>query len=109
MGKKEHAVVELYSTCFLLALVVIFFTAISSVFLSTPQSSSGSIVNIAARMVDNNVILEHQGGDEISLNANIGLFFNNNQVQIRAYDYVDNETREDGLWGFSEQVVYHIY
>ena len=109
MGKKDHAVVELYSTCFLLTITVIFFTAISSVFLSTPQSSSGLIVEIAAKMIDNNLILEHQGGESIGLNATIDLFFNNTQVQIRAYDYVNNETKKDGMWGFGEHVVYPIY
>ncbi len=109
MRKKDQAVVELISTYLLLALTVIFFTAISYFLLSAPQAQPGAIVTIEAKIVNNNLILEHRGGEAIGLNAAIRLIFKNKQVQIRAYDYIDNESQADGMWGFGEQVIYPIY
>ncbi len=108
-GKYDDAIVELYSTLLLLALTVIFFGAISYFSLNSLQSSPGPLVTISGTMLDNNIVLEHRGGEPISLTAIIGLNFNTHTAQFCAYDFADDQVRQDGKWGFGEKIVYPIY
>jgi len=106
---QNHALIELSATLLLLGLTVIVFVFITYMLFSAPQASPGPVTTITGRLVDNNLVLEHMGGEPISLNATIGILFGSIQLQIQAYDYVDSETKKDGLWGFGEQVVYPMY
>ncbi|HER45592.1 MAG TPA: DUF11 domain-containing protein, partial [Thermoplasmatales archaeon] len=106
---QNHALIELSATLLLLGLTVIVFVFITYMLFSAPQGSPGPVTTITGRLVDNNLVLEHMGGEPISLNATIGILFGSIHLQIQAYDYADSETKKDGLWGFGEQVVYPMY
>lgn len=107
--QQKHAIVELTATLLLLGLTVIAFVSITYFFLSTPQTSPGPITTITGKLVYNNLVLDHMGGEPISLAATIGLTFGSANVQFQAYDYVNAQAKEDGLWGFGEQVIYPMY
>jgi len=108
-NQQNHALIELSATLLLLTLTVIFFAAISYFFLSTQDSVPGPIARITGRIVDNNLVLEHVGGESVSLNTTIAFSLGSTSVQIMAYDYVDSDAKKDGVWGFGEQVVYPMY
>ncbi len=106
---QSHALIELSATLLLLTLTVIFFAAIAYFFFSAPQTSPGPVITITGKLIDNNLVLEHMGGEAISLNATIGISFGSTRLQIQAYDYIDTEAKKDGLWSFGEQVIYPMY
>jgi|GEM_PF-2069076 len=106
---QNHGLVELTATLLLLGLTVIVFVAITYMLFSAPQTSPGPVATITGRLVDNNLILEHMGGESIDLNASVGITFGSTQLQIQAYDYADTQTKNDGVWSFGEQVIYPMY
>ncbi|PNX52445.1 MAG: hypothetical protein BV458_09565 [Thermoplasmata archaeon M9B2D] len=106
---QNHGLAELTATLLLLGLLVITFVAITYMLFSAPQGSPTPVATITGRLVDNNLILEHTGGEPIDLNASVGIAFGSTQLQIQAYDYVDTNTKKDGLWSFGEQVIYPLY
>lgn len=104
----ETAVSEIIGTLLLLMIVVMFFTILYLQVLSIPNPTSAAIVNIVGKIDENCILLEHAGGETLNLDTDISITIDNSTIDITVGDYLDDESKEDGLWSLGERVVYPV-
>ena len=106
--RVEKAVSEILGTMLLLMIVIMFFTALYFQVLSVPTPTPPIIVNIAGKIEENCILLEHRGGETLSLDTGISITIDGSTVDMIVDDYLDNESKDDGVWSLGEMVVYPI-
>ena len=101
--RKKHAVTEILGTAILLGIAIALFSGIQYVVFSYPFEPSPPSINLVGTVNESNyIIIEHQGGEYISLDAII-IFNNANYI---ARDYLDeNTSNNDDYWNIGERVV----
>lgn len=106
--RAEKAVSEIIGTMLLLMIVIMFFTALYFQVLSAPTPTPPLIVNIAGTIEENCILLEHRGGETLSLDTEVSITIDDSTVNMKVRDYLDNESKDDGAWGLGERMVYPI-
>jgi len=106
--RAEKAVSEIIGTMLLLAIVIMFFSALYFQILSIPTPASPLIVNISGTIDENCILLEHCGGETLSLDTEISITIDDSTVNMAVGDYLDNESKDDGVWSLGERMVYPI-
>ena len=106
--RVEKAVSEIIGTMLLLMIVVMFFSAFYLQILSTPTPTPPVIVDIAGKIDENCVLLEHRGGETLSLDTCISITIDDVTVDITVGDYLDKESKDDGVWSLGEKMVYPV-
>jgi uncharacterized repeat protein (TIGR01451 family)/flagellin-like protein len=107
--RKNKAVSEVFGTILLIMISVSLFSVVYIVFLSIDIDESSLPVNIIGTVSDNNIILEHRGGESLHLKTKIILNLPNGEkdiITLKNEDFLDNNSKNDGRWGFGEKVVY---
>ena len=106
--RKNHAVSEIVSVILLLCIAISLFAVVQIVVFSYPFDQSPPSLNLVGSIDKENILIEHQGGERISLNAKIILLIEGkNQTSIIARDYlVDNTSDDDDYWEIGEIVTY---
>jgi len=85
-----------------------FFSALYFQILSIPTPASPLIVNISGTIDENCILLEHCGGETLSLDTEISITIDDSTVNMAVGDYLDNESKDDGVWSLGERMVYPI-
>ncbi len=100
-NRKADAVSEIIATVLLLAVAVSVFSVIYVVVLSAPMPSEQSTAIVAGDIIDNQIVLTHQGGKSLTIGEE------SYQIQTTAGEYsrfVFDDINNNGLWDIGEQV-----
>ncbi|MFO8078030.1 MAG: type IV pilin N-terminal domain-containing protein [Thermoplasmatota archaeon] len=100
-NRKADAVSEIIATVLLLAVAISVFSVIYVVVLSAPMPSEQSTAIISGDIIDNQIVLTHQGGKSLTIDEE------SYQIQTTAGEYTDfifNDFNDNGLWDIGEQV-----
>jgi len=103
---NEKAVTELMGTMFLLAIAVCVISVIMITVVSSLNDTADVQVDILGKIEGNNVILEHQGGENLGLDTEVFLEIGGYEEEFTAGDYLDENSKFDGFWSIGEQVIY---
>ena len=103
---NEEAVTELMGTMFLLAIAVCVVSVIMISVVSSFTDTADIQVDILGKIEGNNVVLEHQGGDNLGLGTEVILGIGGREEEFAAGDYLDDSSTSDGYWNIGEQVIY---
>lgn len=107
--KADEAVSDLVGTVLLLGMAVLFFSILSAVVLSYPISSSSPSTNLVGTIEGEYLLIEHRGGEPLSLETKVILFMDNGtskSILIGDENYLDDEAKKDNLWGIGEWFIY---
>jgi len=106
MKRRNLAVSETVGTLLLLSISVSLFSVIYSSVLTISPSPTKPSVNLIGKFEKNNIILEHRGGKILDLDTQIIVTINDTTESFIINDYMNNESRENGVWNIGERVVY---
>jgi len=110
-NRRNIAVSEVLGTILLLAISVTLFSTVYVTIFSVQVKPSSPTVNIIGTIEDNNLILEHRGGESLPLDTGIILGFAGGSSQLLSVndgDYLDAVSKSDGKWGIGERFVYPL-
>ena len=106
MKRTNIAVSETVGTLLLLGISVSLFSVIYlSVLMVSPFPTRPS-VNLICTVEKNNITLEHRGGKTLDLDTEIIVTTNGTNETLTVNDYMNNESKENGVWNIGERVVY---
>jgi FlaG/FlaF family flagellin (archaellin) len=105
MKRTNKAVSEIVGTLLLIGISITLFSVIF-IFVSTiyPSSSRPS-VNLICSAEKNNIIIEHRGGKTLDLDTKLTVAINGTNNKFIVGDYLNNKSRDNGVWNIGEQVV----
>jgi hypothetical protein len=106
MKRRNLAVSETVGTLLLLTISVSLFSVIYSSVLTISPSPTKPSVNLICKFEKNNITLEHRGGKTLDLDTEIIVTINDTTERFIVNDYMNNESRENGVWNIGERVVY---
>jgi len=108
--KTNLGVSDVIGTILLLGMAVALFSVLSAVVLSYPFQPSTPTVDIIGfvDIENNNIVLEHRGGEDLPLTTKIIVIINNtDRYQMNLSDdfLLSNKSKEDGFWNIGENVI----
>lgn len=106
MKRTNIAVSETVGTLLLLGISVSLFSVIYLSVLIVSPSPIRPSVNLICTVEKNNIILEHRGGKTLDLDTEIIVTTNGTNETLTVNDYMNNESKENGVWNIGERVVY---
>ena len=107
--REEMGVSDIVGTILLLGMTISFFTLLSVAVLSYPTPSHPPSANLVGTIEGDYLLIEHRGGEPLSLDTKIVLNGNgfSKSITIGDSNYLDTESKEDNLWGIGEWLIYH--
>jgi uncharacterized repeat protein (TIGR01451 family) len=107
--RKNHAVSEVFGTILLLIISVSLLSTVYVALFSINVEKSSPDVSIVGTMEGNKLILEHRGGEELSIDTKIILGLTNGSTKtISVNDYLSDEYKIDGKWNIGERFIYPL-
>ena len=106
MKRGNIAVSEMVGTLLLLVISVTLFSVIYFSVVTVSPSPTRPSVNLICTLEKNNITLEHRGGKTLDLDTEIIVTINDTTERFIVNDYMNDESRENGVWNIGEQVVY---
>ena len=106
MKRTNIAVSETVGTLLLLGISVSLFSVIYLSVLTVSPSPIRPSVNLICTVEKNNITLEHRGGKTLDLDTEIIVTTNGTNETLTVNDYMNNESKENGVWNIGERVVY---
>jgi hypothetical protein len=103
--KRYIAVSEVFGSMILLVITVVVFSIAYTSYFSTEVDEPAPNADIVAKITENSIVFKHNGGDDISKEADI-ILTNKYDIstEINLKDYLI-EDKEDGLWNIGERVI----
>jgi uncharacterized repeat protein (TIGR01451 family) len=108
---NNNAVSEVLGSLLLIVISVSLFTVVYVSFFTIDLDQSSPSVTIVGTINDNNLILEHRGGEPLNLKTKVLLEHSEGEREIftiNSENYLENKSKEDGDWDFSEKVIYTL-
>lgn len=105
---SDHAVSEIVGTLLLIGIGISLVVALAIVTFSISYaffSPTTPSVNIIGTVIGNSVILEHHGGDPISIDSIIHLNFAETPYTTTVGNALDSSAKADGYWNIGERIV----
>jgi len=103
---NNTAVSEILGTVLILAISVIILTSVYFAVFSIHPSSSAPVLNIVGMTAnDEDIILSHQGGDDLSIDSIIILTIGGKETKYKIKDLLDEKSKEDGFWNIGEVIL----
>ncbi len=106
MKRRNLAVSETVGTLLLLSISISLFSVIYFSVLTISPSPITPAVNLICKFEKNNITLEHRGGKTLDLDTEIIVTTNGTNETLTVNDYMNNESKENGVWNIGERVVY---
>ncbi|MCJ7571137.1 MAG: VWA domain-containing protein [Candidatus Thermoplasmatota archaeon] len=104
--KQNKAVTEVIGSVFLLSIMVSSFSVIYFNVLSIPPPSNPPNVTIVSYIENNNLVIEHQKGEPLSLDTEITINMGIKNETVLVRNYLDADAIKDGEWNIGERVIY---
>jgi hypothetical protein len=107
--RRNQAVSEIVGVAILLGISISLFSCVQLIVYSYPFEPSPPSLNLVASIDQENILIEHHGGESISLDAQIRISIGGlNQYSIIARDHLSsNSSDNDEYWEIGEVVVYN--
>ena len=102
---SNDVVSEIVGTILLLSIVVVVFSTLYSTTLSYPFSPAPPNTSLVGTVDGSTIVIEHRGGDSLSLDTKISITINNSKDDILARD-LSVDFNGDGLWNIGESLIY---
>jgi hypothetical protein len=105
--KQNKAVSEVLGTILLLAISVSIFSVVYASFFSVQVSPAMPSVNIVGSIDEGYLVLEHYGGESLSLDTKVIMYFDtggSSTASIIINDYLDQTSKDDGKWDIGEKL-----
>jgi len=111
-NRKNIAVSDVVGTVLLLGITVALFSTLCFGVLSYPFSPSAPAVNIVGTRVGSDLILEHRGGEALSLDTRVIISIGIGDdpplsLIVGEGEYLTEEAKHDNRWGIGEGFVYN--
>jgi len=109
--KSNKALSEVLGTILLLGITVSVFSVVYASFFSIEVGPSAPYVNIVGTIEDNNLILEHRGGNSLELDTKVIFYLQDgttHNCRIGDADYLNSSYKNDGEWGIGERFVFPL-
>ncbi len=105
---SNEMVSEILGTVLLIGIVVAIFSTMYVSVVSYPHPEPSTYARLVATLEGNNIIIEHRGGDALSLNTKFQIVIGDNTTTrtIGKENYLDNEAKKDKLWNVGERLVF---
>ena len=105
---SKDMVSEIVGTALILIIAVAAISSLYSTVLSYPSPSDPSFVNLVGMVEGNNIIIEHRGGDALSLGTKVRINIGEETIEfiIADVDYLDDKAKENNQWNIGERFVY---
>jgi flagellin-like protein len=109
---QNHAASEIVGTIVLLAMAISLFTILNMIVFSYPMSNTPPAADIVSTVdtTRNLIILEHNRGSPLDLDTKVLFNINGSIEEIvigdSLHNYLNQESRADGVWNSGETVVY---
>jgi hypothetical protein len=107
--KNEDAVSPVLGTILLLIISIALFSVLFSVVSGLEPTNKGHSSYILAYSDNNQIIIDHFGGESIDIRSNLILYNDDNELNIIVGDYMTEESKKDGLWNIGESVTYNSF
>ncbi|KYK30838.1 MAG: hypothetical protein AYK22_02770 [Thermoplasmatales archaeon SG8-52-3] len=102
---NNSAVSEVLGTVLILAISVVILTSVYIAAFTLPQSNKAPKINVVGMTAnDEDIILSHQGGDDLSLDSILILTIGGKEIKYKIEDLLDEEDKEDGYWNIGEEI-----
>ncbi len=105
---SEYAVSEIVGTLLLIAIGISLVIVLAVVSITIPNvffSSQSPSANIIGTVTDNGVILENHGGQPISIDSMIYIYFAETPYNTSIANVLDAKSKADGFWNIGERIV----
>jgi len=109
--KQNKAVSEVLGTILLLVISVSVFTVVYASFFSVDLGPDVPSVSLMGIIEDNNLIILHQGGEDIGLNTKVIMRPVQNasdSEKVEVDNYLDLDAKNDGKWNIGESFNYDL-
>ena len=109
LRKSNEGVSEIVSTVLLLGMAISFFSLLCVTVLSYPSSPSSPSVNLASRIYGSSLIIDHCGGEALSLDTKVIVTIGDDPsvtITVRDENYPKVDVNNDNRWGIGEQFIY---
>jgi len=108
MEKTNITVIETFRTMVLLGISIALFSVIYLSVLTIYPSPNSPSVNIICSVDEknNNITIEHRGGKKLDLDIEISITIDDVNDKFSVGDYLDNDSKNNGVWNLGEKVVY---
>lgn len=108
--RNDNAVSEIVGTVLLLAMAICLFSLLSVIVLSYPISSNTPSANLVGTIEGEYLLIEHRGGTPLRLDTKVIITIGGDQPEyIKIGDFLDDNAKEDNLWGIGEWFIYNHY
>jgi len=107
MKKAQEAVSEILGTIMLLSIAIMLFSVLSGIVLTYPFTPSPPTINIVGVIDGDEIIIEHLGGEKLSLNTKIVILLNESKENKTAKDLLDDKGKENGYWNIGEKAIFN--
>jgi len=104
--KNKKAVSEILGTQLLLGIAISLFSLLSVIVLSYPFDPSTPSVDLVGMVDQGDIIIEHRGGERLSLDTNVVILIDGFRNEMTIKDHLANEFKTDGYWDIGEKFVY---
>jgi len=108
MKRANKAVTEILGTILLLMIAVSFFAVSYYQMVNAPTPDPPPIVEISGKFFENQIILTHRGGESLDIDSEVLLTIGGKTEKKVISDYLDDDSKENGFWDFSEEFVYPV-
>jgi len=109
---NNRAVSEVFGSILLILITVVLFVALYATFFTFNSEASIPNVNLVGSIENNNVTLEHRGGEALSLNTKISITIDESTdiIVLKEADpeNFSDESKENGKWNIGEQFFYPL-
>jgi flagellin-like protein len=108
--RANNAVSEIIGVILLLAMAVALFSIVYLFVMYDAldiSEKSPPSVTMLGTIGGNDIILEHRGGDSLSLDTEIMITISGIVYNMTVGDLLDNESKADGLWDIGEKLIYY--
>jgi len=107
--KENEGVSDVIGTILLLGMTIALFSVLCFGVLSYPYSSAEPAVNIVATLDGEYVVLEHGGGEALSLDTKVIISIDENNVDnVIIRDYLTEDAIQDNKWNIGEGFFYSL-
>jgi len=105
--KNYSAVSEVLGTVLILAISVIILASVYIAAFALPPPSRAPVINaIGMTANDKDIIISHQGGDDLPLNSILVLTVGGKEITYKIEDLLDPKLAKDGYWNIGEELVF---
>jgi len=103
---KKHGVSDVLGIILLLGVTVFLFSLVTIIVLTFPIEENPPTVNIVSFVDGNDIIIEHRGGQSLSLETKVIIYIDSLREEYKIKDYLDDSAKADDFWGIGERFSY---